>query len=107
MYYIYLLRCTDGSLYTGIAKDLARRIGEHRSGTCPHSKYTRTHPPDRVCAAWQSADRGSASRLEYRIKRLQKSQKEKLSQGEDLTSVFSDSEFCGQYRTLNPEEFDV
>ncbi|MBQ1272359.1 MAG: GIY-YIG nuclease family protein [Clostridia bacterium] len=107
MYYIYLLRCTDGTIYTGIATDLSRRIREHRSGICPHSKYTRAHTPDRVCAAWKSSDRASASRLEYRLKRLRKIQKENLAQGEDLSSVFSDQEFCEAYLRLPPEEFDV
>ena len=107
MYYVYLLRCTDGTIYTGIATDLARRIKEHRSGTCPHSKYTRAHTPEGVCAAWQSADRASASRLEYRLKRLRKAQKENLAQGEGLSSVFSDGEFCEAYRKLSREEFDV
>ena len=107
MYYTYLLRCVDGSLYTGIATDFVRRMKEHRSGTCPHSKYTRTHIPDRFCAVWQSEDRASASRLEYRIKRLSKGKKEKLSQGEPLTSVFSDWEECGQYLALSSEEIDV
>lgn len=104
MYYTYLLRCTDGSLYVGISTDLTRRMEEHRSGTCPHSKYTRTHPPKELCAAWESSDRASASRLEYRLKQRTKPQKEILAAGGALSQVFEDLEFCSQYRSLASEE---
>ncbi len=107
MYYTYLIRCSDGSLYCGIATDLSRRMAEHRSGACPHSKYTRTHPPVAFCAAWESEDRSSASRLEYRIKRLKKYQKESLAQGEGLRSVFSEDLDTDTYRPLSFEEWNV
>ncbi len=105
MYYTYLLRCKDGSLYAGIAADLNRRMHEHFSRDPKGAKYTRTHPPDKLCAAWESADRATASRLEYRMKQRTKAQKERLAAGADLSAVFDDAEFCSAYRPLSPEEW--
>ena len=78
MWYTYILRCEDQTLYTGITTDLARRFREHASGTKKGAKYTRQHPPVRFEAAWQSETRAEASRLEYRLKRLTKAEKEAL-----------------------------
>ena len=50
MYYVYMLRCEDGSLYTGITTDLARRFEEHRNGK--GAKYTRSRGAVRIEAAW-------------------------------------------------------
>lgn len=77
-YYIYMLRCSDGSIYTGIAKDLERRMGEHFGRTAQCAKYTESHPPIRLEQAWKTDSRSHAARLEYRIKQLRKLQKELL-----------------------------
>ena len=82
MWYTYILRCEDGSLYSGITTDLARRFREHASGKKKGAKYTRRHPPVRFEAAWQSETRAEASRLEYRLKRLTKAEKEALISGD-------------------------
>ncbi len=73
MPFIYILRCADGSLYTGIAKDVARRLAEHQAGRA--SRYTRARLP--VGLAWSKRVRswGQALREEYRIKRLPRSAK--------------------------------
>ena len=76
MYYVYLLRCTDGSLYAGITTDLRRRYREHREGGKKGAKYTRAHPPLSCAAAWVLPDRASASRLEARLKKLSHREKE-------------------------------
>lgn len=76
-YYTYLLRCADGSVYTGITTDLARRISEHFSARTG-ARYTAAHRPLKPEIAFESADRAAASRLEYRIKRLPKAQKEQI-----------------------------
>ena len=81
MWYTYILRCEDGSLYSGITTDLPRRFREHASGTKKGAKYTKRHPPVRFEAAWQSETRSEASRLEYRLKRLTKADKEALISG--------------------------
>ena len=80
MYYVYLLRCADGSLYTGITTDLSRRLAEHRSRSGRGARYTRSHPVLHLEAAFAAADRAQASRLEYRIKGLSRERKERLLQ---------------------------
>ena len=102
-YGTYLLRCADGSLYAGIARDVKRRMEEHRSGDGKGAKYTRSHPPKVLCRVWESADRATASRLEYRIKQLSKEKKERLAAGEDLSAVF-DETFSADYSPLGEEE---
>jgi putative endonuclease len=69
-YYVYMLHCAGGSLYTGITTDVVRRLREHLSGAASGARYTRVHPPLGLAALWTAPDRASASRLEYRIKRL-------------------------------------
>ena len=68
MPFVYILRCADGSLYTGIAKDVARRLAEHAAGRA--SRYTRVRLP--VALAWCRRVRtwSRALKEEYRIKRL-------------------------------------
>ena len=65
-YYVYILRCRDGSLYTGITNDVAHRLRLHRSGK--GAKYTRAHPPEAVAAVWRCGGKAEAARLEYAIK---------------------------------------
>ena len=79
MYYTYMLRCADNSIYTGITTDVERRFAEH-SGDIPGkaAKYTESHKAVRLEAAWESENRETASRLEYYIKKLNKSKKELL-----------------------------
>lgn len=74
---VYLLRCGDGSLYTGIAIDVARRLAEHEAGA-RGAKYLRGRGPLELAFSQQVGDRSAASRLEYRIKRLSREQKEML-----------------------------
>lgn len=75
-YFVYVLRCQDHSLYTGIATDWQRRWEEHQSRQ--GAKYTRSHPVERIERVWQAADKIAACKLEYRIKALPKSHKEQL-----------------------------
>ena len=76
MPFVYILRCCDGSLYTGIAKDLDRRLEQHRAGQA--SRYTRSHLP--VTLVWKRKVRSwsLALREERRIKALRKAEKEAL-----------------------------
>lgn len=83
-YFTYLLRCEDGSLYTGITTDLARRFTEHSGQGGKGAKYTASRPPIRYEAAWESPDRAHASKLEYRLKKLTKLEKEMLIRGETI-----------------------
>lgn len=67
-WYVYLIECSDGSLYTGITVDLAARFAAHRDGRGARSM--RMHPPVHMLAAEAHPDRSAASKAEYRIKRL-------------------------------------
>lgn len=75
-WYVYLLECRDGSLYTGIATDVQRRFAQHVAGT--GARYTRANPPLRVLASFEHPDRAAASRAEYAIKQLSPARKRAL-----------------------------
>jgi putative endonuclease len=64
----YILRCADGTLYTGISNDLERRLAAHNTGTA--SKYTRARLPVTLLYSERHSDRSSASRREAQLKRL-------------------------------------
>ncbi|MBR4288227.1 MAG: GIY-YIG nuclease family protein [Clostridia bacterium] len=78
MYYTYMIRTEGGSLYTGIAKDLFSRMKDHAGQGKKCAKYTRSRKLAALEALWSSADRSSASRLEYYLKTLTKKEKEAL-----------------------------
>jgi putative endonuclease len=67
-WFVYILQCGDGTLYTGIATDVARRLDEHRTGT--GSKYVRGRMPIRIAYTEEHPDRAAASKREYSIKRM-------------------------------------
>lgn len=85
-YCVYMLRCKDGSLYTGITTDVGRRMREHLSGQAPGARYTRVHVPEELVALWRTEGRPAASRLEYRIKRLPAAEKRRLVENPHLVS---------------------
>jgi putative endonuclease len=78
-WFLYLLECSDGSVYTGIATDVAARYDKHVSGT--GARYTRSRKPVRVLASFELADRSSASSAEYWVKRLAPADKRALAAG--------------------------
>ena len=78
MYYIYMVRCADSSLYTGIAADLGRRLREHVEKAPAAAKYTRSRQVEALEMAWTAPDRSAASRLECAIKRLPREKKRQL-----------------------------
>jgi putative endonuclease len=67
-WYVYILRCGDGTLYTGIARDVTLRLSEHASGH--GARYTRGRGPLELCAQHRCENKTDALRLEYAIKRL-------------------------------------
>lgn len=73
---VYLLSCADGSLYTGIAKDVNARVAQHNRGV--GAKYTRGRLPVKLLFVEAVGDQGDALRREYAIKRLSKAQKLRL-----------------------------
>lgn len=78
MYYVYMLRCKDNSIYTGITTNLEKRMQEHFTKDEKCAKYTKKHTAIRLERAWKSENRVFASKLEYWIKHLSKLQKENL-----------------------------
>jgi putative endonuclease len=71
--WVYMLRCADGSLYTGWSTDVDRRLARHRQGTA--SRYTASRLPVELALALPMADRTAARREEARIKRLDRAAK--------------------------------
>ncbi|MBR6735247.1 MAG: GIY-YIG nuclease family protein [Oscillospiraceae bacterium] len=78
MYYVYIVKCSDDSLYTGVAADICRRMQQHISRSGEGAKYTRSHPVKELVALWKSHDKSSAFKLEYAIKKLKREEKLKL-----------------------------
>lgn len=78
MYFVYLLECEDGSVYTGITTDVARRFAEHATGRGGH--YTRAKTPKRIIYTESHQDRSSASKREAEIKRWPRVKKLNLAQ---------------------------
>ena len=76
---VYLLRCADGSLYTGIATDVSRRLAEHQDGD-KGAKYLRGRGPLQLVFHQQIGDRSLATKIEHRIKRFPKEYKEDLGE---------------------------
>lgn len=74
---VYMLRCADGSLYTGIAKDAAARVATHNAGR--GAKYTKARRPVTMIWSEPAACRSTASKREYAIKQLRRSDKLALS----------------------------
>lgn len=88
MYYVYMLLCEDGSHYTGLCRDVARRMKEHAERLPACAKYTRSHHAIGLAALWQAQTRSDAARLEALIKRLDKPQKLALIQQPDALARF-------------------
>jgi predicted GIY-YIG superfamily endonuclease len=75
---IYLVRCGDGTLYTGVATDVPRRLDEHRRGEGKGAKYLRGRGPLELALEKPVGGRGMALSVESRIKKLRREQKEAL-----------------------------
>lgn len=84
-WYIYILRCADNSLYTGIATDVKRRVEEHNSDNSLGAKYTRARRPVELVYQEKAGSRSEASKREYAIRKLNKQNKEALINKYDNT----------------------
>lgn len=82
MYFTYLLKCADGSLYCGITTDLKRRFKEHQNGK--GGNYTRSHGAVKMVYIEKCKDRSTALKREAEIKHLSRAQKINLIQGSTL-----------------------
>ncbi|MBR3640926.1 MAG: GIY-YIG nuclease family protein [Oscillibacter sp.] len=76
MWYVYVLRCGDGSFYTGATTDVEKRVRAHQSGR--GAKYTRSHAPVALAYFEEAADKSAALRRENEIKRMTHAEKEAL-----------------------------
>lgn len=95
MYYTYMLRCKDNSIYTGITNDIDNRFNKHLTGL--GAKYTKTHQVEKLEVAWRSKDKSLACKLEYQIKQLTKQQKELIIQGKKISAYLKGKVDCRRY----------
>lgn len=77
-WHVYVLRCADNTLYTGIAVDVQRRLDEHNGLSPRGARYTRGRRPVRLCHVEIFSSRAEAARREAAIKKLSRAQKETL-----------------------------
>jgi putative endonuclease len=85
-YWIYILRCENGSLYTGYTANLEKRFHAHMNGTA--SKYTRAYKPISIAQAWEiNSGKSEAMQIECRIKNLSRAEKEKIILNPSLIHV--------------------
>ena len=75
-WFLYLIECRDGSIYTGITVDVASRYAAHESGK--GARYTRSHPPHRLLVVIEYADRSAASKAEHAMKKLSPAEKREM-----------------------------
>ena len=76
-WFLYLIECRDGSIYTGITTDVAARYATHASGK--GARYTRAHPPARLLASAEYPDHSSALKAEYRVKQMKPQEKRQFA----------------------------
>ena len=105
MYYVYMLRCTNSSIDTGITTNVERRMKEHFNKDKKCAKYTLTHTAEKLECAWETEDRVLASKLEYRIKELAKSKKEELILNKNLESVLEGKIDSDKYKVYNFKKY--
>ena len=84
-WYLYIVRCADGTLYTGIARDVHARIAAHDAGK--GARYTRGRGPLTLCAVRRFRSKGAALSLEHAIKQLTRSDKERLIEPGKLSKL--------------------
>ena len=83
-WHVYLIRCGDGTLYTGVATDVSRRLEEHRRGVGKGAKYLRGRGPLQLVLKKTVGPRGVALSVESRIKKLRRARKEELIVQDDM-----------------------
>jgi predicted GIY-YIG superfamily endonuclease len=81
-HYVYMVRCANGALYTGYARNVEQRVAAHNAGK--GGRYTRSHRPVELMVSWCFQTKPEALRVEYRIKQLPRPQKLELAQAQDL-----------------------
>ena len=77
IWYVYMVRCSDGTLYTGVTNDLQKRIKAHNSGK-DGARYTRPRRPVKLVYSEEAETKSAAAKLEYKIKKMTREKKMKL-----------------------------
>ena len=104
MFYTYMLRCEDESIYTGYTNDLNKRMKSHFSKDDKnHAKYTKSHKPKKIEVAWQTKEKELACKLEFYLKTLSKKQKEDIINNEKLSKYLKGKVDSRRYRKVNLE----
>lgn len=107
MYYIYMLRCEDNSIYTGIASDIERRMNEHFSKNNKCAKYTLRHTASNLEKVFYTENRALASKLEFHIKKnLTKTQKEELIKDAKKLRYLKEKINIKDYKVLSKKEIN-
>lgn len=106
MYFTYMVRCEDNSIYTGSTSDLERRMKEHFEQADKGAKYTKRHKIKKLEVAWSCHNYNEALKLEYHIKkRLNKLEKEKLIEFPNLLTYYGkDKICCSLYNKVNTSQ---
>ncbi len=81
IWHVYMVRCSDGTLYTGITNDLEKRIEAHNSGK-EGARYTRSRRPVKLVYSEQVKSKSAAAKLEYQLKKLPRLKKDTLVRSE-------------------------
>lgn len=107
-WFVYILSCSDGTLYTGITTDLDRRVGEHNAGK-NGARYTRSRRPVRLAYREAAKSRSEAARREHQIRRLPAEQKRALMAAStppktNLAQASADSGGAETLRTAKTED---
>ena len=81
-WYVYMLQCADGTYYTGVTTDVARRVREHNGEGGPQrgAKYTKARRPVRLVYEEVAVDRSTAQKREHALRQLSRTEKEKLAE---------------------------
>lgn len=91
VWWVYVVRCSDDSLYTGVTTDVSRRVKEHNSGP-RGAKYTRSRRPVELKAFWPAGTRSEALKSEYAFKKYSRERKLEFIR-----------DYCGVCRTVSCE----
>ncbi|MEJ2034113.1 MAG: GIY-YIG nuclease family protein [Deltaproteobacteria bacterium] len=78
-WFVYMVRCSDGTFYTGITTDVGRRLGEHNSNDRLAARYTRSRRPVVLAYTEGTVSRAAAARRERAVRRLPRREKERLA----------------------------
>lgn len=105
MFYIYMIRCQDNSIYTGITTDLKRRFDEHKNKD-KGARYTMTHNPLKIECAWATENKSLASKLEFHLKRLSKNSKEDIIKKNNLNKYLLEKIDINKYVRIEREQYE-